>query len=138
MRRLRKGEVIIMAELKCGVENCSYNKEKCCCKGDIMVGGKHADCCNDTCCESFAQKRRVPIPALWNILVGRSVLIVKRRNVCIIVTINATRSMWTSWAAARVPAPERSALLSGKHSCGTGQGNVRKCPLNRKISCAAV
>ena len=48
---------VIMAELKCGVENCSYNKEKCCCKGDIMVGGKHADCCNDTCCESFAQKR---------------------------------------------------------------------------------
>ena len=46
-----------MAELKCGVENCSYNKDKCCCKGDIMVGGKHADCCNDTCCESFAQKR---------------------------------------------------------------------------------
>lgn len=48
---------VIMAELKCGVENCSYNKEKCCCKGDIMVGGKHADCCTDTCCESFAQKR---------------------------------------------------------------------------------
>ena len=46
-----------MAELKCGVEICSYNKDKCCCKGDIMVGGKHADCCNDTCCESFAQKR---------------------------------------------------------------------------------
>ena len=43
-----------MAELKCGVDSCSYNKEKCCCKGDIMVGGKHADCCNDTCCESFA------------------------------------------------------------------------------------
>ena len=46
-----------MAELKCGVDSCSYNKEKCCCKGDIMVGGKHADCCNDTCCESFAQKK---------------------------------------------------------------------------------
>ena len=27
-----------MAELKCGVENCSYNQENYCCKGDIMVG----------------------------------------------------------------------------------------------------
>lgn len=48
---------VIMAELKCGVDNCSYNKDKCCCKGDIMVGGTHADCCTDTCCESFSQKR---------------------------------------------------------------------------------
>ena len=46
-----------MAELKCGVENCFYNEDKCCCKGDIMVGGMHADCCGDTCCESFSQKR---------------------------------------------------------------------------------
>ena len=45
-----------MAELKCGVENCCYNQECCCCKGDIMVGGKHADTCGDTCCESFSQK----------------------------------------------------------------------------------
>lgn len=32
-----------MAELKCGVENCCYNQECYCCKGDIMVGGQHAD-----------------------------------------------------------------------------------------------
>ena len=31
-----------MAELKCVVENCTYNNDKCCCKGDIMVGGKEA------------------------------------------------------------------------------------------------
>ncbi len=46
-----------MADLRCGVENCSYNKEKLCCKGDIMVGGKHACECEETCCESFLQKR---------------------------------------------------------------------------------
>ena len=46
-----------MAELKCGVDNCSYNQDKYCCKGDIMVGGTHADRSADTCCESFAQKR---------------------------------------------------------------------------------
>ncbi len=46
-----------MAELKCAVENCTYNKEKYCSKGDIMVGGKHADKKEDTCCESFAQER---------------------------------------------------------------------------------
>ncbi len=46
-----------MADLKCGAENCTYNKEHFCCKGDIMVGGKKACTCDDTCCESFAQKR---------------------------------------------------------------------------------
>ena len=46
-----------MAELKCAVENCTYNKERYCCKGDIMVGGKHAEREEDTCCESFAQRR---------------------------------------------------------------------------------
>ena len=28
-----------MADLKCVVENCSYNKDCLCSKGDIMVGG---------------------------------------------------------------------------------------------------
>ena len=46
-----------MAELKCGVENCFYNQEACCCKGDIMVGGQCADTCGDTCCESFAKRK---------------------------------------------------------------------------------
>lgn len=46
-----------MADLKCVVENCSYNKDCLCSKGDIMVGGKHACDCDGTCCESFAQKR---------------------------------------------------------------------------------
>lgn len=46
-----------MAELKCAVENCTYNDQRLCCKGDIMVGGKHACDCDETCCESFAQQR---------------------------------------------------------------------------------
>jgi len=46
-----------MAELKCGVENCTYNKEHLCSKGDIMVGGKHADNSDATCCESFMERR---------------------------------------------------------------------------------
>ena len=46
-----------MAELKCAVENCTYNKEHLCCKGDIMVGGKHACKEEDTCCESFAERK---------------------------------------------------------------------------------
>lgn len=46
-----------MAQLDCTVENCVYNKEHYCCKGDIMVGGKHATREDETCCESFAQKR---------------------------------------------------------------------------------
>lgn len=46
-----------MAELKCGVSSCTYNADSYCCKGDIMVGGKHACDCEQTCCESFAQKK---------------------------------------------------------------------------------
>ena len=46
-----------MAELKCGAQNCTYNQSKLCCKGDIMVGGRHADTGDDTCCESFAERR---------------------------------------------------------------------------------
>ena len=46
-----------MAELKCAVSNCTYNEDCYCCKGDIMVGGKHACDCNDTCCESLVQRK---------------------------------------------------------------------------------
>ena len=46
-----------MADLKCAVENCTYNDRCLCCKGDIMVGGKHADNSNGTCCESFSPQR---------------------------------------------------------------------------------
>ncbi len=45
-----------MAELICRAENCAHNREKYCCKGDIMVGGRHASCQGDTCCESFRKK----------------------------------------------------------------------------------
>lgn len=46
-----------MAKLDCSVQNCLYNKECCCCKGDIMVGGKHAKNGSDTCCESFSERK---------------------------------------------------------------------------------
>lgn len=46
-----------MAELKCAVENCLYNKSEYCCKGDIMVGGMRAKCSDDTCCDSFSQRK---------------------------------------------------------------------------------
>ena len=46
-----------MAELCCSVENCTYNNQCCCCKGDICVGGERAQRDEDTCCESFMQRR---------------------------------------------------------------------------------
>lgn len=46
-----------MAELKCAVENCTYNDQCLCAKGDIMVGGRHACDCDETCCESFFPER---------------------------------------------------------------------------------
>ncbi len=47
-----------MSELKCVVDSCCYNDNCRCSKGDIMVGGKHAACSEDTCCESFAEQKR--------------------------------------------------------------------------------
>ena len=46
-----------MAELACGAMNCTYNKNNYCCKGDIMVGGKHADNSDGTSCESFRERK---------------------------------------------------------------------------------
>ncbi len=46
-----------MAELKCSAKNCGYNADQCCSKGDIMVGGRHAACADETCCESFTEKK---------------------------------------------------------------------------------
>lgn len=46
-----------MAELNCFVDNCVYNRNECCSKGDIMVGGKNACCEKETCCESFSKEK---------------------------------------------------------------------------------
>lgn len=46
-----------MAELCCSVENCIYNDQCYCGKGDICVGGENADRVDETCCESFLQRR---------------------------------------------------------------------------------
>lgn len=46
-----------MAELGCSVKNCVYNKEEYCCKGDIFVGGREARREDDTCCESFVDRK---------------------------------------------------------------------------------
>ena len=47
-----------MADLKCGVTNCGYNKDSCCCKGDICVGGERAENADSTCCESFTDGKK--------------------------------------------------------------------------------
>ena len=82
-----------MAELKCGVENCFYNKECRCSKGDIMVGGQHADTSKDTCCESFAQKKGDSYTSALNHPSKTISIDCEATNVCIIVTINVMQSM---------------------------------------------
>lgn len=42
-----------MTNLKCNVIHCSSNKDNCCCRPEIHVGGSDATDCCDTCCESF-------------------------------------------------------------------------------------
>lgn len=46
-----------MADLLCKADSCSHNKSDCCCKKDILVGGKQVAKTDDTCCESFSERR---------------------------------------------------------------------------------
>lgn len=46
-----------MAVLGCTVCNCVYNEDKRCCKGDIMVGGRKASSEEETCCDSFVDRK---------------------------------------------------------------------------------
>ncbi len=47
-----------MPALVCSAQNCVYNNAMYCSKGDIRVGGQDATVCQDTCCESFQERRR--------------------------------------------------------------------------------
>ena len=46
-----------MTKLECSVDNCMYNEDRCCCKGDILVTGKDAKNTSETCCGSFHQRK---------------------------------------------------------------------------------
>lgn len=46
-----------MTQLKCTVHNCTYQKDDCCCRGNIMVEGKHASTNRETCCGSFEERK---------------------------------------------------------------------------------
>ena len=46
-----------MPALVCSAQNCVYNKAMYCSKGDIKVGGEKATVCQDTCCDSFQERR---------------------------------------------------------------------------------
>lgn len=48
---------MIMPALVCAAQNCVYNNGMYCSKGDIKVGGENATVCQDTCCESFQERR---------------------------------------------------------------------------------
>ncbi|MCD7883340.1 MAG: DUF1540 domain-containing protein [Lachnospiraceae bacterium] len=45
-----------MPALVCSAKNCRYNDSMYCCKGEIEVGGKQAQICEETCCESFYER----------------------------------------------------------------------------------
>ena len=46
-----------MPMLVCAAQNCVYNQAMYCSKGDILVGGEQASTCQETCCESFRDRR---------------------------------------------------------------------------------
>ncbi len=46
-----------MPYLVCSAQGCVYNEGMCCCKGDIQIGGEHAVCKDETCCDSFVERR---------------------------------------------------------------------------------
>ncbi len=46
-----------MTRLDCSVVNCTYNKDNSCCKDNIHVGGRDARMTDQTCCESFRERK---------------------------------------------------------------------------------
>lgn len=42
-----------MPSLTCSVQNCTHNKNNCCCISNIKVNGAKAKKADNTCCESF-------------------------------------------------------------------------------------
>lgn len=48
-----------MTVLSCSALTCVYNKEELCSKGDIKVGGSDAHKKDETCCESFIERKDV-------------------------------------------------------------------------------
>ena len=42
-----------MTKLKCDARHCMSNRDGCCCRPDIQVGGNNATAYQETCCESF-------------------------------------------------------------------------------------
>ena len=47
-----------MPALVCSAQHCVYNNAMYCSKGDILVVGENAKECQDTCCESFQERRQ--------------------------------------------------------------------------------
>lgn len=45
-----------MAILNCEAVHCAYNQDDQCCRGDILVGGRNACDCGETCCASFSER----------------------------------------------------------------------------------
>lgn len=45
-----------MTRLSCCVNSCSHNKQNCCCKDTIKVGGREANMSSSTSCESFLEE----------------------------------------------------------------------------------
>lgn len=54
-KRIRKEEEH-MSKLQCTAQNCMYNKEKNCCRGEILVEGREATDISETCCGSFHER----------------------------------------------------------------------------------
>lgn len=46
-----------MPGLVCSAQSCVYNNAMYCSRGDIEVGGANAKVCQDTCCESFKERK---------------------------------------------------------------------------------
>ncbi len=57
MLNLQKEEVIIMPELKCTVQTCVHNNQYLCALDKIQVGGESAKNAQETCCDSFQERK---------------------------------------------------------------------------------
>lgn len=48
---------MIMPALVCSAQNCVYNNAMYCSRDDIKIDGESAKVCQDTCCQSFEERK---------------------------------------------------------------------------------
>ena len=109
MRKIAHSKEEIMADLKCSVENCTYNESTCAVRETFWWAENVQTVVTTHAVKVFRRGGRdgIPLRIPHATLPRPSALTVKRRNVPIIQIISVRPDMWTSRAAEPATVRER-------------------------------